>query len=369
MKTRVLHIIKSLGRGGAEMLLPETLKLHDKNLFEFHYIYFLPWKDNMVNEIKHAGGVVTCLSSSNNIQILLQARRIIRYAKKHDIQIIHCHLPWAGLVGRVVHRLIKIPVIYTEHNKQERYHGITFWLNKFSFNWQTKVIAVSDDVKKSIVKNIGPRIPVSTILNGVNTNAFRRDNDLGQAVRSKLGIPGDSIVIGTIAVFRFQKRLNEWLEVFAKICEQRSNVFGIIVGAGPLQGEVEKRRADLHLQTRVFMPGLQENVKPWLSSMDIYLMTSKFEGLPIALLEAMSMECAIASTDAGGIKEVIRHERDGLVSSVDNWIDLPQLIHSLLDDETRSLYAKRGRSRVVEMFSLSRMVRELEDEYTTLSKK
>ena len=52
----ILHIIKSLGRGGAEVLLPETLSEHDKIKYEFHYIYFLPWKDQMVEEIKNAGG-------------------------------------------------------------------------------------------------------------------------------------------------------------------------------------------------------------------------------------------------------------------------------------------------------------------------
>ncbi len=60
-KIKILHIIKSLGRGGAEMLLPETMKLHDASKFEFHTIYFLPWKDQMVESIESAGGKVTCL--------------------------------------------------------------------------------------------------------------------------------------------------------------------------------------------------------------------------------------------------------------------------------------------------------------------
>ena len=71
-KIKVLHIIKSLGRGGAEMLLPETLKLHNKEKFEFHYIYFLPWKDQMVEEIQEAGGIVSCLKAGNNLKIAFQ---------------------------------------------------------------------------------------------------------------------------------------------------------------------------------------------------------------------------------------------------------------------------------------------------------
>ena len=77
-KIRVLHIIKSLGRGGAEMLLPETLKLHDRERFEFHYIYFLPWKDQMVKEIENFGGKVTNFPSNNNLKLLGQYKKMIK---------------------------------------------------------------------------------------------------------------------------------------------------------------------------------------------------------------------------------------------------------------------------------------------------
>ena len=78
-KIKVLHIIKSLGRGGAEMLLPETLKIHDQDVFQFHYIYFLPWKDQMVEALKVAGGKVSCFEAKDNIRLLLQYKNIIKY--------------------------------------------------------------------------------------------------------------------------------------------------------------------------------------------------------------------------------------------------------------------------------------------------
>src|SRR5882762_8944266 len=99
-KIKILHIIKSLGRGGAEMLLPETLKLHDKTQFEFHYIYFLPWKNQMVESIQEQGGKVTCVPANNNLQLILKARQVARYVKENKIQLIHGHLPWAGILAR-----------------------------------------------------------------------------------------------------------------------------------------------------------------------------------------------------------------------------------------------------------------------------
>jgi len=117
-KIKVLHIIKSLGRGGAEMLLPETLKQHNQEQFEFHYIYFLPWKNQLVESIENAGGKVTCFSAKNNVQLILHFSNIIKYCKEHKIQLIHAHLPWAGFLSRLVHSLTKIPVIYTEQDRK-----------------------------------------------------------------------------------------------------------------------------------------------------------------------------------------------------------------------------------------------------------
>lgn len=366
-KVRILHIIKSLGRGGAEMLLPETLKLHNKEKFDFHYIYFLPWKNQLVEALELAGGKVSCFQASNNILILLQYRKIIRYIKQEQIDIVHCHLPWAGFVGRIVHRLNSVPTVYTEHNKQERYHGVTFFLNKRTFNWQNEVIAVSEDVHESIQKNIAPQIPVSTILNGVNTATFVRDHLVGKKMRDDLGIPQHALVVGTVAVFRFQKRLIEWLEVAKKVIDKDPSIYFIIVGDGPLKNEIEAKRKELAIEGNVILAGLQTEVKPWLSAMDIYMMTSIFEGLPIALLEAMSMQCAIVTTDAGGIKEVIRDNADGLMTGTDDWMLLSEKIEILKDADVRKKFGEAARKRVEESFSLKVMVNALEEKYRSLS--
>ncbi|WP_081210057.1 glycosyltransferase [Salegentibacter sediminis] len=365
-KLRILHIIKSLGRGGAEMLLPETLKLHDKEKFEFHYIYFLPWKDQMVGAIEDAGGKVTCFEAKDNINLLLQYKKIDSYCKEHKIDLVHCHLPWAGFVGRLVHKRTGIPVIYTEHNMQERYHIATKSINKFSFNFQSLSLGVSQDVSNSIKKNIQPKIPVRTLLNGVNTEAFQRSEH--SEIRLQLGIPEDAIVIGNVAVFRFQKRLVEWLQVIKKIRKRNLNVYGIIVGAGPLEEEIKKEWKALELEKFVFFPGLKTDVKPYFEVMDIFMMSSSFEGLPIALLEAMSMECAVVSTDAGGIKEVIRNKEDGLIVPVDKWQELSGQVQGLIAEPGElARYKLAARKRVIEAFSLKKMVEELEEIYSSYS--
>jgi glycosyltransferase involved in cell wall biosynthesis len=363
-KTKILHIIKSLGRGGAEMLLPETLKLHNQEQFEFHYIYFLPWKDQMVEALENAGGKVTRFDATGNIQLIQQAGKINRYCKENKIGLIHAHLPWAGFVARRVHKKSGLPLFYTEHNMQERYHPITKQLNKFTFNWQSRAIGVSEEVSQSIKKNINPKIPVTTLLNGVNTKAFQQDLSVKQSVKEKWNIPQDAKVIGLVAVFRFQKRIVEWLEVFNKICQADEKVYGVIVGAGTLEEEIKAKWKELNLQDRVFFTGLQTDVKPFFNIMDVFMMTSSFEGLPIALLEAMSMKCAVVSTEAGGVEEVIRDQKDGLTCPVEDWKNLAPLVSDLFKNESKlEHFKKAARKRVVDAFSLQEMVNHLENIY------
>ncbi len=412
-KIKVLHIIKSLGRGGAEMLLPETISVHDSDAFEFHVIYFLPWKNQMVESIQMANGTVTCFAATNNIRILLQFRKVAAYVKEHRIDVIHCHLPWAGFLGRLIYKFTGVPVLYTEHNKQERYHILTKLLNRFTFNWQTAGIAVSEEVASSIKNNIHPSVPVLTILNGINTEKFvvrrpkrlsaestmlkaeemqneeqgrRNEESLmlnaegkeegkndpwenGREIRRSLGIMDDEVVIGTMAVFRFQKRLDLWLEVFSEIRKQHSNVKGIIVGDGPLKELIHEKHKQLQLEGVVFLPGLQTNQMDWLSAMDIYMMSSVFEGLPIALLEAMSCGIPVICTNAGGTGEVIRDNIDGFLVPVDEPMLLVNKAEQLITNiELRNQLGIAARKRTIDEFSMQRMVKDLEGLYRKVVK-
>src|SRR5690606_18127037 len=97
---------------------------------------------------------------------------------------------------------------------------------------------------------------------------------------------------------------------------------------------------------------------------DIFLMTSEFEGLPIALLEAMSMECAIFATNVGGVGEAIRHEQDGILVEKDDFNTLETLLKEGLNQpEKLHELGQRARQRVQESFSIEHMTLQLENIY------
>lgn len=363
-KIKILHIIKSLGRGGAETLLPETLRIHNKDKFEFHYIYFLPWKDQMVSAIENEGGIVQCISSSNNLRLLFNYDKVIKYCKDNSIDLIHCHLPWSGFLGRIVFGLTNIPVIYTEHNIQEQYHIVTKLLNKWSFNQQILALGVSKDVTRSIRENIKPFINVDTLFNGVDTDKFKLDKEKGNKIKDEFNLPDNSILIGNVAVFREQKCISDWISAFKIVSDQKENVFGILVGAGPQEQKLKSLVKELKIENRIFFPGLKTNTIPYFSAIDIFMMSSGYEGLPIALLEAMSMNCAIISTKAGGVVEVIENNKSGLLSEVGDIKALAKNLETLVFNEGKRIeFQKAARARVISNFSLISMVNNLERVY------
>jgi N-acetyl-alpha-D-glucosaminyl L-malate synthase BshA len=362
-RTRVLHIIKSLGRGGAEMLLPETLSKHDHEKYEFHYIYFLPWKTQMVNAIEKNGGTVLCMAAKNNLGIFRKVPSIKKYIQDQHIDIVHCHLPWAGIAGRIAAKWAGVPVIYTEHNNFSKYHIATRLMSRLTLPLSDVIIPVSADAD-SALKRFTPADKIRLVLNGVDTDSFDR-NKIQSALREQLNIGVNDKVIVAAAVFRKQKRLDLWLQVAHKLIQQHKNFKFILIGDGPEKETLTTLASTLNIADKIHFTGLQENVRPYFSLADIYLMTSDFEGLPIALLEAMSMSCAPVATAVGGIPEVIINDESGILCEAGDVDGITNAVASLLNDEQKLSRLKRGaRKRIEENFSMKNMVKELENIYT-----
>lgn len=361
-KIKVLHIIKSLGRGGAEMLLPETLKVHNLSEFEFHYIYFLPWKNQMVEAIESAGGKVTCFPAKNNFALVMQYSKIVKYCKENNIKIIHAHLPWAGIVARIVGKIAKLPVLYTEHNNFDRYHSLTKILSTVTYKFQTKVIAVSEDAKNALEKR-NLFHDITYVPNGVNTNFFNKANVLTrlEAIESFVGA---NKVIGTVAVFRKQKRLDIFIEV-AHLSQEKNLPFKfVMVGDGPEMGMI-KALIEKYQLNNVLLAGLQKNPNDFMKYMDIFLITSDFEGLPVALLEAMSMEVLPVCTKVGGIPNVVKNNENGILLENQKAEEIiSKLEENVLNEITTfESLKKKARETIIADYSIQRMVNQLEKTY------
>jgi L-malate glycosyltransferase len=439
-RIKVLHLIKSLGRGGAEKLIPETALVHDQSKFEFHCLYFYFQKNNIVEELE-AAGITVHLIPSGNLGLFFQVKKVRDFIQKNGFDILHAHLPWAGILARFVGKNIQIPLVYTEHNTWDRYNKVSYFANRYTFKRQDMAIAVSNEVALSMQLNSffdpyrrGGRLKITVIQNGVNTDVFRRitsrrfetgsekqesstkiershkqetriekhastwfdlvrhrsstaahppslstgearskgQEDLSgsltpfgdSSLKTQLGIPEDAPVIGKVAVFRSQKRLWLWVEVALAILKECPEAHFLLVGDGDWREKILGQIQESGRQDNFHWVGVQKQVIPYLSIMDIYMSSSEFEGLPIAMLEAMSCEVPVVATRAGGIGEVIQDGVQGYLTAIDEWDKLGgYCIQLIRNGSQRRQMAIAARSRVIEKFSMKRMVEELEGVY------
>jgi glycosyltransferase involved in cell wall biosynthesis len=369
-KIRVFHLIKGLGRGGAETLLSEGLRFADRERFEYGYGYFLPWKDALVDDLKAQGAEVHNFRSRNPGEMFIHIPRVSRHLHKWGADLLHCHLPTAGIVGRLAGKIARVPVIYTEHNLLERYHWLTRSGNRRTWRMQNQVIAVSNEVLASVEYNALNSVPVRVIQNGVDINSFSRHLSAGVPVREQWSIPLDAPVVGTVAVFTAKKKLDEWLRVASEVHEKNPEVHFLIVGDGPLRSELDTLKLDLGLRQVVHFVGLQEDVRSFLTAMDVYLMSSQYEGLPIALLEAMAMELPVVATAVGGVPEVVKEGKTGFLVPAGRPGELAAAAKKLLEDpDMGQAMGRAGRTMVKEKFSMERMVRQTEEVYLEVLEK
>jgi L-malate glycosyltransferase len=358
---RVLHLIKGLGRGGAERLLADGARVVNRTKFAYQYAYFLPWKNAFVAELEASGAEVTCFPRRNSGTIILSAFTIARFCKQRRIDLMHCHLPVAGIVGRLAGRIAGIPVVYTEHNLMQRYHPWTRMMNIRTWDWQKAVIAVSHGVADSIQSHLKSPVPVRVIQNGVPVQSLIRSTEDRLEIRQQLGIPPDAPVIGTVAVFRIQKNLPDWIRAARMIKNSNPDCHFLLVGDGPLRKEVEREIHSAGLSDAVHLTGLQENVTPYYSAMDIFMSSSIFEGLPIALLEAMAMNLPVVATTVGGVPEIIDNELTGILVEPENPELLAAKATSLLNNEPlRNGIGSAARLVIESRFNISKMTAQLE---------
>jgi glycosyltransferase involved in cell wall biosynthesis len=259
-------------------------------------------------------------------------------------------------------------VIYTEHNVQEHYHPLTRWANRLTFGWNAQVLAVSAEVAASLRRaGLDRRAPLRTLPNGVPVEQVQAEAAGAAELRAGLGLPVGRPVVGAVTVFRRQKRLEDWLGVAQTVAAQRPDTLFLLVGDGPERGQVEARIAAWGLGDRVRLAGLRVDGRRLLGLMDVCLMTSAYEGLPLALLEAMALGKPVVATAVGGIPEAVRDGVEGRLAPVGAVAALAAAVLDLLArPELAQQMGTAGAQRVAREFHTRQRVAAIERVYGEL---
>jgi glycosyltransferase involved in cell wall biosynthesis len=364
-KPRILVLIKGLGLGGAERLLVDALPWLDRASFDYEFAYLVPWKNFLAGTIADAGHPVRCLGLAGPARTPLVLARLVAILRDRRVDLVHAHLPAAGILARVAGRLRGVPVIYTEHNFPDRYHPLTRFVNNATYGSNRTVLTVSGEITAALERlGLARRTRVVTLPNGVPAEAVRAEAGNRGDARRELGIATGATVVGTVAVFRRQKRLADWVAVAQRVLARHPDVVFLIAGHGPEEAALRASVRAAGLEGRILLPGFRPDGRRVIGAMDVFLMTSEYEGLPVAVLESMALGVPVVATAVGGVPEAVRDGLEGLLAPVGGIELLAGHVERLAGDpELRRRLGESAARRVAEKFHIRRMAAAVENVY------
>jgi glycosyltransferase involved in cell wall biosynthesis len=230
------------------------------------------------------------------------------------------------------------------------------------------MVVVSEDIKKFLIKYVGIKSGrVTTIYNGIDFNSYCSDNGSRNKVRKELGIDEKQSVIGTVGNLYSVKGHTYLLKAFAIIKNRFPSAVVVIAGRGGLLDKLQKESADLNIQNNIRFLGFREDIHDLLQAMDVFVLPSISEGLPLSALEAMASKKPVVATDVGGMPEVVMNGQTGFTVPSKNPKSLAEKIMFLLENKNLAdEMAEKSRNRVEKEFALENMVSRYQELYDNI---
>lgn len=293
---------------------------------------------------KKGNKIATLFKYSYNF--VLSILSLIKCVKKHGINIIHAHQPLPIFLSLIITKILKIPLVTTAHNiYNPRIKRNTMYTKG------NKVISVSEQVRHNLISNFKVKdTTVLTIHNGIDVERVKVITDA--LYREGLGIRSDEKVIGVVAGLRKQKALDVFLKAAKLVSDSVEDVKFLIVGDGVLRNDLEKLCNTLGLTDKVIFAGFRNDVLEIINNLDVFCLSSDYEGLPISLLEAMANNTPVVVTSVGGIPELIRDGYNGILVPPQNEARLASaLIKVLTDESLREALKNNAYNSVIDNFN------------------
>ena len=300
----VLHVIKGLGPGGAERLLVSMASVRSPDV-RFSVAYLLPVKRHLIPELEALGVEVHLLAGDRGMADPRWPVRLHSLVRATRPDVVHLHSPALAAVARPLLRASRRrPVMFsTEHNEWPSFDATTRRANALTLPLSDVHLAVSEEVRASMSPAHRQRtevlvhgIPLETVAG----RAGERDD-----ARRALEIPEDAVVVTIVANFREKKDYPTLLRAAGKALAEEPRLRFLSVGQGPLENALRAEHARLGLGDGFRFLGYQSDPVRILAASDVFTLTSRHEGLSIALLEALALGLPVVVSAVGGMKSVM----------------------------------------------------------------
>jgi glycosyltransferase involved in cell wall biosynthesis len=301
-RIKVAHVIRVFSYGGAEVLLREFFEQKEfkeniiSDVFVLDHIK-LGLRDDVTPNIRRF-----YYYKITTWRFVFEYIKFLSHIAKGKYDVVHMHLPvagWMGVVAKLFTRRTKY--IYSEHNLVTFYSKYNYYLSGFTYGFFDCVIFVSHEVGEIIRKvqksGFFKTKKSAMILNGIDTNKFLCTH------RMQIE-PAKTLTVGLVARFRPQKRVDRWVEVASVLHKKNTDIKFLMVGDGPDDEMLRAKISEHKLTGIIELAGKLNDTYSAYKKIDIFLLTSDFEGLPLALLEAMSCGCVPIVSNVGGIKQL-----------------------------------------------------------------
>ncbi|MDF2439440.1 MAG: hypothetical protein JWN98_424 [Abditibacteriota bacterium] len=375
---RILYLIESLGRAGAEQALVNLLPAMQERGQQCEVaVLFPPYE--LEKDLEAAGVRVHRLNGryERRWDALRLEGRLLRLLRQRQPDVIHAHLLfadiYAGLSKLISPRALRVASF---HNTDFDFltgksptamvgrHLLPFVLRRY-FDGLT---AVSRPVLDHYQEHI-PGLPITWIPNAFPTT-LRPQSDLDRdAVLAPLGLSASDFVLITVARLAPEKGHRFLLEALQQLGAQKLHPKVLLIGAGPLRDELQRDAQQRGLASQVIFAETRphQELLPIVQAADAFVLPSVHEGFGLAPAEAMLLQRPVLVTSAGGLMDVVKNEVSGLVVPPANAHALAQGLHRLMtDDMLRNHLALAGRQYILERFGAPVVARQWEEFYLSL---
>jgi glycosyltransferase involved in cell wall biosynthesis/GT2 family glycosyltransferase len=380
-KVRVLHVLTRLIVGGAQENTIASVARVDPDCFESH-LWTGPQtgsEGSLIADARARGIVVKVLPSLireisfvSDLAVTLELAWLLW---RDRFSIVHTHCSKAGIVARIAARIAMVPcVVHTAHGWAFHDHmdPLRKWfyvtLERLLEHWTTRVVSVSDRTTRvGLERGIGTPASYELIRSGIPLTEFFPDRAKGAAMRARLGIPEHDIVIGSVGRLSAQKNPLDFVSVIAGLCARRDDLTFLYVGDGPLRATVERAIKGAGVGERVRLLGVRDDVPDLLRAMDLFVLTSLWEGLPRVILQALATGVPVVAYDVAGIEEAVTEGGNGHLVPPGGVGAMIERLTSLIEDpEKRFEMGQRAVADFDRAFSEDGMIEALEDLYARL---
>jgi len=296
-------------------------------------IVFCP-ENSMLHQYCSNEGIHCKTYSRRGILFIRAAYSLFLLTKRLQVSIIHCHDSHAHTMAIIAATLFgnKVPVVVHRRVDFAVKPG-TFSGFKYNHPMVRQYICVSEAIRKILNSSLNQPEKSVCIHSSIDLSRFTEMTKNRRVLRDELGLKDTDILIGNTSALAPHKDHFTFIRTAALLIEKHTAMRFVIIGDGPMRNEVQSEIDRNGLADIIFLAGFRTNVPELLPGLDIFLMTSKTEGLGTSILDAFAAGIPVVSTRAGGIPELVEDGLTGLLADVGDHESLAQAVERLLNDQ------------------------------------